>query len=186
MLETLTAEELDLLYQIHETIACPLLDSAMPAVTKLGDNGLLWISVAVVLLYFPRSRRTGCQMALAMALCFVFGNGLLKLLIARERPFDRDPALARALLIEQPAEYSFPSAHTMNGFAAAMSLWFRHSPGRMPAVAMASLIAFSRVYLRVHYPSDVAAGALLGTGSAWLSGKIVSAWSRRRRRKSHG
>ena len=186
MFENLTASELQFLYGLNERIACPFLDTAMPVITKLGDNGLLWIAVAVVLLYFPKTRRTGCQMAIAMALCFVFGNGLLKLLIARPRPFDRDLSLAARLLIPQPAEYSFPSGHTMNGFSAAMTLMLRREPGRYTALTMASLIAFSRMYLMVHYPSDVIAGALLGTGSAWLSGKLVSRSIRRSKERSHG
>lgn len=105
---------------------------------------------------------------LALVLSLLFNNMLLKHLIARSRPYDCIRGLIP--LITPPTDYSFPSGHTAASFAVGVLL-FRKLPKRygIPALVLAALIGFSRLYLGVHYPSDVLAGALLGTGISYAA-----------------
>lgn len=165
-MQAITAWELSLLEGI-QTLAAPWLDALMCAITHLGDGGLVWILLAVLLLCRKATRQTGLHIAVAMLFCLVFGNLLLKNLFARPRPFAVDPSIL--LLLPPPGDWSFPSGHTMHSVAAAMVLVFERKRGRWWALALAVLIGFSRLYLRVHFPSDVLVGALVGLFAAWLA-----------------
>lgn len=159
--------ELSLLHALREHLACGLLDALMPGVTALSNGGALWIISTALLLLRPETRRSGAVMALSLMLEAFLCNRLLKPLVARPRPFSADPSAA--LLIERPGGYSFPSGHTGASFAAAAALYFEGNRLWRPATVLAGLIGFSRMYLFVHYPSDVLAGALLGILTGWLS-----------------
>lgn len=135
--------------------------------TVIGEGGAVWIAVAVLLLCFRKTRRYGMVVAASLLLCLIVGNGLLKHAIARPRPCWRHPQVK--MLISVPRDYSFPSGHTFASFAAAASLWYWKRPVGMAAWVVALLIASSRLYFFVHYPTDVLAGALLGTGLALIS-----------------
>ena len=148
----------------------------MTAVTGLGDGGWIWISLTVLLLLFPGTRKTGMAMALSLVLELLLCNVILKPLVARVRPFDVNTAIQ--LLVAPPSDDSFPSGHTAASFAAASALYFSKSRLWIPAAVLAVLIGFSRLYLYVHYPTDVLAGALLGIlmgriGTALLQSGIV-------------
>ncbi|MEI7885424.1 MAG: phosphatase PAP2 family protein [Clostridia bacterium] len=134
-------------------------DQLMPLISRLGDAGLLWIIIAFTLIITKRYRKTGFMLAFALFLCLLIGNLTLKPLFARPRPFLLDPTIM--LLIPAPSDYSFPSGHSMSAFAAATVLFSIH-PRWVLAYFLAGCIAFSRLYLLVHYPSDVLAGALIG------------------------
>ena len=137
----------------------PFLDKFFAAVTHLGDHGAFWIVLAAALLCIPKTRRLGLCVALALLLNGLSCNLLLKPLIARPRPF----ALREiALLIAAPKDYSFPSGHTSAAFAAASALAWSRSRLAVPACVLAAILAFSRLYLYVHYPTDVLGGILLG------------------------
>jgi undecaprenyl-diphosphatase len=137
----------------------PVFDRFFAAVTHLGDHGVIWIALAAVLLCIPKTRRLGLCVAAALLLNGLFCNLLLKPLIARPRPF----ALREiALLIAAPKDFSFPSGHTSAAFAAASALALNRSRLAIPAGILAAIIAFSRLYLYVHYPTDVLGGILLG------------------------
>lgn len=163
--------ELFLLRAMQEHLACGLLDILMPLVTALGNGGALWIISAALLLVRPETRRAGAVMGLSLTLEAFFCNGLLKPLVARPRPFATEPSMV--LLISPPGGFSFPSGHTAASFAAAASLYFGKSRLWRPAVLIAGLIGFSRMYLFVHYPSDVLAGAALGILTGWLSDRML-------------
>jgi undecaprenyl-diphosphatase len=170
-MEFITALDTALLWHLHNLLQCSLLDAVMPWITALGDHGLIWILLTLILLIFKPTRRAGAAMAMAMLLCYLVGNLGIKPLVARARPYQADPAIA--LLIPRPDEFSFPSGHTMNSFAAASALASSHKKYGWAALFLALLISFSRLYLMVHYPLDVAAGALLGILSGVLSHHVV-------------
>lgn len=143
----------------------------MPLVTRLGNGGAVWVLCTLLLLLFPKTRRAGAAMAAALGVEMLCCNLLLKPLVARVRPCDVNSAVR--LLIPRPRDFSFPSGHTGASFAAASALHLSGSPLRLPALCLAALIGFSRLYLYVHYPSDVLGGILLGTASGWLGSRIA-------------
>ena len=151
--------EFDFLYALQKMHG-PVWDSIMVFLSALGNAGILWIAIGVFLCIFPKYRKWGFQMIAAMALTFLVGNLILKNLIARERPCWLDSQVP--LLLESPKDYSFPSGHSLNGFTAATTLLFFDRRLGIPAVILASLIAFSRLYLFVHFPTDVFVGIVMG------------------------
>lgn len=163
----MNAFELTILDFIAKYCHCPFLDWLMPLITRLGDGGIFWILIAALLLCFPKTRKTGLSMGLALLLGFLIGNVFLKNVVARIRPYDVNTGVE--LLIARLSDYSFPSGHTLASFEGAVGLMIRDKRLGIPALVLAVLIAFSRLYLYVHYPSDVLAGALLGTAIAFLA-----------------
>lgn len=166
-----TRAELAALDFIQEHVSCDFFDGFMMAVTSLGNSGILWIALSVVLLLFKRSRKYGLMMALAIVIGALICNVTLKPLVARIRPYELAESVR--LLVPAPSDYSFPSGHTTASFAAASSLIISKARGRYAALILAVLIAFSRLYLYVHYPTDVFAGVIIGIFSAWLACRIV-------------
>ena len=168
--------ELSILDWIRHTLGCPFLDAVMPWISRPVDNGILWIALAALLLCLRRTRRTGVSMAAALLMGLLLGNLLMKPLIARIRPYDLAEV---SLLIDRLHDYSFPSGHTLASFEAATVLLLRKRSVGIPAMVFAVLVAFSRLYLYVHYPTDVLAGALLGAGLGLLACRLTdAAWAR--------
>ena len=162
LFEALSLAEGNALLLIQEFLRFPILTDIMLFITKLGDKGLVWIVIGVVLL-FPRKTRRAALLSLVSLLCaHLLCNEVLKDYVGRIRPYEVIQGLN--ILIGAPADYSFPSGHAMTSFAAAI-VYFRHQPRRLgvPMLTLACLIAFSRLYIGVHYPSDVIIGAILGT-----------------------
>ena len=118
----------------------------------------------------------GC-MLISIGIGFLLGNVALKNMVARQRPCWLDPSVG--LLVQVPRDFSFPSGHSMVGFEGAVSIFMFNRKWGIPALMLAVLIAFSRLYLFVHFPTDVLAGAVLGTVIAWC----VARTAKRRRRK---
>lgn len=161
--------EFDWLYALQD-IHNPVLDKVMVFVSALGNAGIFWIAVGLLLLITKRYRRGGAQMLVAMAVTFVIGNLILKNLVARERPcwIDREVQL----LMASPSDYSFPSGHSMNGFAGSVSLLCIDRRIGIPAVILAAIIAFSRLYLFMHFPTDVFAGIVIGLVIALITNYV--------------
>ena len=129
--------------------------------TTIGESGLVWIVIAIVLTCIPKTRKCGLTMMIAMAITYLVGNLFLKNVIARPRPCAVDNSVI--LKIPFPSEYSFPSGHTSASFAAVAALYFSGERKIWKAaLALAILIAFSRMYLYVHYPTDVLGGIICG------------------------
>lgn len=147
------------------------LDRFMVFITALGNGGVLWMLIAALLLIIPRTRKLGAALAASLLLEAVCCNLLLKPLVGRARSFEVNTAVQ--LLVSRPTDFSFPSGHTGAAFASASALCFGGSRLWIPAGALALLIAFSRLYLYVHYPSDVAAGAVLGVMLGWLGSAVI-------------
>lgn len=135
-------------------------DRTMPLVTSLGNLGLIWIGIAMYLLKSRLYRIEGLMVLSALALTTALGEGIIKHLIRRARPFGLDNQLS--LLISKPITYSFPSGHSASSFAAAGIFMITNNPFGVYVILLASLIAFSRLYLNVHYPTDVFSGVMLG------------------------
>ena len=152
--------EIPFLYALQE-LHNPILDAIMIFITTLGDAGLFWIGIGIVCLVMKKHRRMGLQVLLSMLCTFIIGNLILKNLFARTRPYVLENAL-NLLIIEEPGEFSFPSGHTMNGFTAAFALFFNNKKIGIPALILAGLIAFSRMYHFVHFPTDILGGFLVG------------------------
>lgn len=163
--------ELGILDWIQENLRCAVLDQIMPVITKLGDGGLFWIALAVVLLIFKKTRKAGISMGVALIIGYVVCNLILKNVTARIRPYDLNPEVS--LLIEKLHSFSFPSGHTISSIEASVALLIRNKKLGIPAVILAVIIAFSRLYLYVHYPTDVLVSVLLGIGIAFLASFIV-------------
>lgn len=145
---------------IQKNIRNPFLDSTMPFITALGDVGIFWIILCVILLITKKYRKVGIVCALSLIITTILGDGIIKNIIQRARPFMSDVNLV--LLIAKPKTFSFPSGHTASSFAAAAALSAYIKPYGKLFFALAALIAFSRLYLYVHYPSDVIAGIIVG------------------------
>jgi len=158
----------EILLQIQQHLRTDMLTPFMKIVTFLGNGGWFWILCAVVLLAVPKTRKTGYAAVLSLIFGVIVTNLLLKNIVARPRPFAEIGALIP--LIAKPTDFSFPSGHTTASFAVALVM-LRMLPKKIgiPAVVLAALVAFSRLYLGVHYPTDVLAGfvvALVGSSLA--------------------
>lgn len=189
---TYLAEHFDLpiLDWIAENLRCPLLDTVMPWITLLGDAGIFWIAAAVILLCIPKYRRAGLSMGIALVMGLVLCNLTLKPLVARIRPYDfvlEHYGRNITLLVSTPHDFSFPSGHTIASFEGAIALLVHDKKLGIPATVLACLIAFSRMYLYVHYPTDVIFSVILGTVlaflSCWLVKKGFSVWKNRKLHK---
>lgn len=168
--------DLPILEWIAGNLWNPVLDVLMPIITLLGDAGIFWIICAVVLLCIPKYRKAGLSMGLALILGLLLCNVTLKPLVARIRPYDYQLQFFSKnipLLIEAQHDFSFPSGHTIASFEASVALVLRHKRLGIAALVLAVLIAFSRLYLYVHYPTDVLASVVLGTALAFLATFLV-------------
>ena len=172
MFEPLNFFEIGILDWIQNVFRCAFLDWFFPLVTKLGDHGVFWILVAALLLCFKKTRATGCMMGLSLLCGLLIGNTVMKPLFARVRPYDANVTGEIDLLVERLSDYSFPSGHTLACFEAAGVLMIRDKKLGIPTFVIAVLVALSRLYLYVHYPTDVLAGAVLGTLFA-----VFSVWA---------
>ena len=163
--------EFAILDWIQAHLCCGFLDAVLPVITRTADHGELWIILALVLLVIRSQRKYGAAVACGLVLDLVSCNLLLKPLVGRIRPFAVNTAVE--LLVKAPLDSSFPSGHTAASFAAVFALKAAGSPLWKPALAVAVVIAFSRLYLYVHWPSDVLAGVLLGAAVGWAGAKLA-------------
>ena len=172
--------DLPILDWIQANMRNGIMDILMPLITYFGEDGIGWIAWAVILLLLKKHRKTGLGMAFALALGFVICNLTLKPMVGRIRPYDFQMehfGITIKLLVEGLHDYSFPSGHTIASIEAAMVILLNNRKMGIPAMILALLIAFSRLYLYVHYPTDVIASLILGVVIAvianWLAGLII-------------
>lgn len=183
---------------IQDNLRSGFADGFMTFITHLGDAGIFWIAIAVIMLCFRRTRKIGCVMGLALLSGVIIGNLTLKPLIARVRPYENSEyiELIRVtkdmLLIKAPHDFSFPSGHTLASFEAAVGIFVCNKKWGIPAIIVAALVAFSRIYLYVHYLTDVIGGIVIGTCLAIaayyvvnaLEPKVIAAVERRKSQKT--
>lgn len=135
-------------------------DKIMPIITSIGNLGIVWIVISVLLMTRKNYRVLGQMIITALIITTIIGEGIIKNIVKRKRPFYGEND--KELLITKPITYSFPSGHTASSFAVATVFIKTDNAASFEIVLLASLIAFSRVYLGVHYPSDVIGGGIIG------------------------
>ena len=183
--------ELKILHWFEE-LHNPVLDFLMYQITCLGNGGLIWLVIAAAMLFVlpKRYRKTGATVVAALLISLVICNGIMKNLYQRVRPFHADPTFENLYRVfDRIYDWSFPSGHTSASFAAAVNLtvfggffaaavairlWNKKEG--IGALVLAALISFSRLYLTVHYPTDVLASVVFGSaygGAAYLLMKKV-------------
>ncbi len=168
MIEILIKLDQSILLTIQEYLRTPILTFIFIMFTTLGNSGVIWILISMGLLIFKKTRKVGIISLCALCGSGIINNGILKHLVGRVRPFDVIWGLN--VLIPKPNDFSFPSGHTASSFAAA-SILFRKLPKKygIPAIILASMISFSRLYVGVHYPSDVLFGMVIGILISYLT-----------------
>lgn len=170
--------EFQVLDFIQLNLRSPLLDKLMVIFTYLGSAGFIWILIALILFVSNKSKKYGIAMMVSLLLCLIIGNITLKPIVDRIRPCDVNTAIN--LLIKHPTDASFPSGHTMSSFAAAVSLLYYDKKKGLLALILATIISFSRLYLYVHYPTDILAGIIIGIIIAIVSQKLVEIYYKRK------
>lgn len=188
MIEFITQIDHEILIFIQENLRFDWLTEPTVFVSHLGDHGKIWIILCLILLLFKRTRKAGFCGLIALLINLLITNVTLKPMIGRVRPYEQFNDLL--LLLEKQRDFSFPSGHTSSSFAAAWAIFQMDRDGvkrkilGMAVMFLAIWIAWSRLYVAVHFPTDVLAGALIGIFSAWAAGKIIQAvlsqWSERK------
>lgn len=166
-----------------QSIRTPIGDMVMPLITRLGDAGAVWILLAVILLVIPKTRKSGAVLVAALCVDVILCNGILKNLFGRVRPCDINTSLP--LLIARPDDFSFPSGHTAASFAAVEALRLVGEKKLWkPALLLAVLIAFSRLYLYVHYPTDILGGVIVGIIAGHIGNWVINQSEKMRKNES--
>ena len=151
---------------------CEILNIFFKIITTLGNAGVIWILLTIAMILLPKYRKAGWTSAISLLLSVIIVNLLVKNLVARVRPYEVIDGLN--LIVGKAGDWSFPSGHTSSSFAAALSILLSgHKWEGVGAMILAALIGFSRLYVGIHYPSDVLCGALFGIVCAIVAGLIM-------------
>lgn len=170
--------DISILAFIADNLKAPALDVIMRVITYFGEGGIFWIVVSLICMAFPKTRKMGFTMALAMVFGIIIGNGIIKNVVARPRPYTLEQ-FADLRGVAPLSDWSFPSGHTLASFEAAVSIFCYRKGIGVAAIALAVCVAISRLYLMVHFPSDVIVGALLGILFAICAFFIIKALYKR-------
>lgn len=167
-----------ILLWIQENIRAAALTPLVTFITHLGDKGIFWIVLTLIMMCWRRTRKVGFACAISMLIGLIVTNLIIKNWVARIRPYELIEGLN--LIIEKQKDFSFPSGHSTNSFACAWVI-FRMMRKRwgVPTLILAILIALSRLYVGVHYPTDVLAGVVIGILSAEAAMPILRALRKR-------
>lgn len=175
----------NILLFIQEYIRHDWMDWFWKGVTHLGDFGIFWILLTIVLLIPKKTRKAGLASALALIIGTLITNVAIKNVVARVRPYEVIQELE--LMIEKQKDFSFPSGHTCESFASAFAIYkckeVFPKKWRIAAMVLATLIALSRLYVGVHYPTDVLGGLIVGLFSGWAGWKIEELIMKKRAEK---
>lgn len=159
--------EVEVLHKLHDALSCKFMDKAMTVISLLGDKGLFFIAFSLMLICIPKTRKMGISCGGALLMGLIIANIILKPLCGRVRPFVFDGEIE--LIIKRLEDFSFPSGHTLAAFEVAVPMMYYDKRFGIPFLVLAFLMMLSRMYLFMHYPTDVLAGALLGTALGLLS-----------------
>lgn len=153
--------DVNILLFVQEHLRFDFLTPILKFLTMLGDHGMLWIGIALLLILVKRTRPIGATAGASLAINALLVNVFLKNIVARTRPYEVIDGLTR--LVGEQSDFSFPSGHTSSAFSVAVVI-FLLMPKKygVPALIVATLIAYSRLYVGVHYPSDVIGGLIIG------------------------
>lgn len=166
MLEWIQSTDWAILHWIQENLRCDALDFIFPKLTLLGNAGAIWIAAALAMLLSKKYRKYGICLACALVAGLLICNVGLKNIVARPRPCWLKGI---ELLISTPKDYSFPSGHTWSAVTGAWVVTAANRKFGFIAIPLAVLLAFSRLYLYVHFPSDILVGALIGAALGILA-----------------
>lgn len=173
MIELIQKFDVQILNLINNYCHNPIMDKIMTTITSIGNAGFIWIVIALILIITPRYREVGIMTLCALILNAILGELILKNIFERSRPFDILDDII--LLIKTPISFSFPSGHTASSFAAVGIIGAMIKKYKWYALSLAILIAFSRMYLFVHYPTDIIGGIILGIFSSRI---VLKVWPR--------
>ncbi len=167
MIEAILNLDGAILLWIQNHVRNDILNWIFILITRLGDKGRVWIAIILILLISKNTRKIGIMSAIAIIFATIFNNVILKGIFERTRPYEVVAGLN--CVIENMKSFSFPSGHTSSSFAMGTIL-YTQLPRKygIPALILAGLIAFSRMYLGVHYPTDIIGGMLTGIVSALI------------------
>ena len=168
---------LDWLYQFRN----PVMNAISIFFDYAGAHGEIWIAFTLLILLFRRTRKSGFDIAVALVLYMAAGHFFLKPLFARPRPCDLNTSIT--MLVARPHGHSFPSGHTASAFAAAFALWLQNRKLGVPALVLAAFIAFTRLYLYVHFPTDVLGGLVLGLVLGFFASWLVDSLANKSKKK---
>lgn len=165
--------DVNILLFIQENLRFGFITLVLKFFTLLGDYGMLWIGVALLLILIKRTRSVGVVAGASLAINALLVNVLIKNIVARTRPYEVIESLTR--LVGEQSDYSFPSGHTSSAFSVAVVI-FLLMPKKygIPALIVATIISYSRLYVGVHYPTDVLGGFVIGTLVA-----VICVWAYR-------
>lgn len=155
----LWALDFNILFWIQNLIRNDVFDVIIPFYTSLGEDGIIWIALGLILLIPKKYRKTGIMVLAALLVMLVVNNIVLKNLIARPRPCWTYPEMVQ--LVHNPSSYSFPSGHTTSAFAVAFTVFSQHKKLGKVIIVMAAIMAFTRLYVFVHFPTDIYGGILV-------------------------
>ncbi|HHZ06605.1 MAG TPA: phosphatase PAP2 family protein [Clostridiales bacterium] len=159
--------DLPTLVFIREYIQNPIFNILMPLFSFIGEYGMIWILIGGALICGKKSRPYGIMLLIAISVSYVLGEVMLKNIVCRVRPCNVFTDVS--MIVKRPDSFSFPSGHSSSSFCASTILLLYDKRIGIPALGLAGCIAFSRLYLFVHYPTDVLAGILLGISCALLT-----------------
>ena len=152
--------DINILNFIRENFSNPFMDKLMVGITTLGDSGFIWIVIGILFLLNNKYRKIGIVLLVGLLLTTILGEGIIKNIVQRPRAFITYPDIN--IIINPPTSYSFPSGHTASSFVSAFIIAYYNKKFGIVTFILATLIGFSRLYLFVHYPSDILVGILLG------------------------
>lgn len=181
MFSSLIALDGNILLFIQNNLRSPVLTPVMKAVTHLGDKGIFWVILTLILMIPKKTRRAALCSVFAVALSYLICNLTLKHLVNRIRPYEVIDGLK--LLVGKADDASFPSGHSSASFASSVAL-ARSLPDTwkkagIVLIILAAIIALSRLYVGIHYPTDVICGTIIGIICGFAGsdiGKRVSAY----------
>lgn len=165
--------ELNILNFIQDNMHNDILTPILKGISCIGNIGLIWIIISIIFVLIKKYRKIGITMCIGLMLCLIIGNGILKPLISRTRPYDLEINSNIQIQIQKPNDYSFPSGHTLAAFTSAVIILLYNKKLGIFAMILATLMAFSRLYFYVHFPTDVIGGIILGIAFALISKWII-------------
>lgn len=168
-----------------QTLHSPFLNHVMYLFTRLGDNGTLWIITMLILLSMKKTRKVGFVMMVALIIEYTLTDIVLKPLVGRIRPYDIKEPLE--MILKRYHDFSFPSGHTGASFAAVTVFFLADRERRYLwkiAFVIGTLIAFSRIYFYVHFPTDVLGGICVGIIDGFVGYYMIQAIEKRRKKAS--
>ncbi len=172
-MDWIIALDRSIIFAVQDTVVTPWLTPFMEMVSFIGEYGFVWIIIGLGLCYTKKYRRTGMALLLGLIIMMLLGNIVIKNLVMRARPCV--DYIGVSVLAVPPDTYSFPSGHSFSSFTAAAIITTAHKKlWSVLAFGLAFIIAFSRIYLFVHYPSDVFAGLVFGLLLGFVSWKIIN------------